>query len=42
MLCFDASGENYGLTEIQEKDFRNQESTLTMMKNSDGKQNGEI
>ena len=42
MLCFESSGETDGLTEIQEKDFRNQESTLTMMKISEGKQNGEI
>ena len=42
MLCFESSGETDGLTEIQEKYFRNQESTLTMMKISEGKQNGEI
>ena len=42
MLCFESSGETDGLVEIQEKDFRNQESTLTMMKNSEVKRNGEI
>ena len=30
MLCFESSGETDGLVEIQEKDFRNQESFVMM------------